>query len=285
LAERKERASGDQEEGEKAEVGRLERPLSEWQEGARAIGRLDFKETLIQGDLRCDFEHIGPVKKDGTRHGPVLAPHAEQNWREAEKQYAWLKEQYRKQGAYGDEDEAHWWASECGRQLAPVRRESRVLRTASIALAASCLLLLALSFWWRECGDSIPLFLAALGATSLLYWERFGRLFVFSWCFGYGVRPWRVVGTIAVVVLAFGFLFAVAHATGHVEAHPTGATRPAFDSPLLNGLYFSAITFATVGYGDVRALGWAASAAMVEGFLGILLNAALVVVIFRKMIR
>ena len=53
----------------------------------------------------------------------------------------------------------------------------------------------------------------------------------------------------------------------------------------LNALYFSVITFATVGYGDVRAVGWAAGLAMVEGLLGIALNAALVVVIFRKLIR
>jgi len=263
----------------------FEQLLSEWQASGRAIHRVNFSGTLVQGDLRCDFEHLKPAKTRAfpmPRYEPVLAPHADGKWHEAEKQYAWLKEQYRKQGRYADEDEAHRWASECGRQQKPVRRDSRDLRTTCITLAAACLVLIALSFWRRECTDSIPLWLAALAAASLLYWERFGRWLVFKWAFGYGVGPWNIVCTIAVVLLAFSVLFGFAHASDMLRATDG---RPPFESSFLMGPYFSVITFATVGYGDVRALGWAASAAMLEGLLGIVLNAALVVVIFRKVVR
>ncbi len=280
LAVRKERAFGKEEGDGEAEVEKLERLLNEWEKSGRAIGRVDFMDTLIQGELRCDFEHISPVKKGAfprTRHDPVLAHHASGKLREAEKQYAWLKEQYRKQGAYGDEDEAHWWASECARRRTPFARNRFWLMIPLLLLAYLCYGILGPEAYL----DALPLFLVAWAGASLLCLPRLGKLVVFRWGFGYGVRPWRVVITILVVVLAFGCLFWRAEAAGLIRS----SDPPAFASPCLKGLYFSAITFATVGYGDVRALGWAASAAMVEGFLGILLNAALVVVIFRKMIR
>ena len=97
---------------------------------------------------------------------------------------------------------------------------------------------------------------------------------------GYGVKPLNVFVTIGAVILVCAGLFCWACYTGRI----TPGSFP-FASSFLNGLYFSVITFATVGYGDVRAVGWAAGLAMVEGLLGIALNAALVVVIFRKLIR
>ncbi len=251
--------------------------LHEWQEAGRAICRVDFRGSLIQGDLRCDFEHISPVRKGGPRHDPVLSAHAYGNWREAEKQYAWLKEQYRKQGAYGDEDEAHWWASECARRRTLPAGNRFWLMIPLLLFAFTCYGILGPEAYL----DALPLFLVAWAGASLLCLPRWGKWLIFRKAFGYGVRPWNIVITILVVVLAFGCLFWRAEAAGLIRS----TDPPAFTSPLLKGLYFSAITFATVGYGDVRALGWAASAAMIEGFLGILLNAALVVVIFRKMIR
>jgi len=261
----------------------LQKLLEEWQASGRAIHRVNFSGTLVQGDLRCDFEHLKPVKTRRfpmPRYEPVLAPHADGNWREAEKQYAWLKEQYRKQGRYADEDNAHWWASECARRRTPLTGNPFWLLIPLVA-AYLCDGILGP----KSCLDALPLLIVALFGSCLLFLPRLGKWLVFRKAFGHGVRPQNILITIGVVVAFFGLVFYIAHLTGDIVPHPGNDTRPAFASQPLNSLYFSVITFATVGYGDVRALGWAASAAMLEGLLGILLNAALVVVIFRKVVR
>jgi len=92
-----------------------------------------------------------------------------------------------------------------------------------------------------------------------------------------------LIATILVVIIVCSVLFWLAYPENLLLK--SDSAKPLFTCQYLNGAYFSVITFATVGYGDVRAIGWAASLAMVEGLLGIVLNAALIVVIFRKLIR
>jgi len=282
-------------------------PLGElatsWCESERAVCSVELRNSLVHGDLLCFFRDLRPArpsKTRGARRRPVLEPHRqavglaparlrleedeptkviqyEAPWEEARRQYAWLKEQYRKQGAYTDEDQAHEWASECAR------------RGTRGSLWHLLWLLPPVAAWLWVDEDAFftlwPLLFAATIGCGLLAAPRIGKLVVFKIVFGYGVKPWNVVATILAVVLAFSLVFAKAHQVGLIKPHPSVDTVPAFASPLANGLYFSVITFATVGYGDVRGTGWAASFAMIEGLLGVVLNAALVIVIFRKMVR
>jgi hypothetical protein len=202
---------------------KLDDLLQEWQDSGRGIHSINFDNTLIQGELRCSFKDIRPLK--GV---PVVKPHQEKNWVQAQRQYSWLKEQYRKQGAYEDEDKAHICAMDCK------------------------------------------------------YKNHKFLGFLYKQILGYGVNPLIVARAIGIVLLLFSFIFCIANYTGHILT----TTEPvAFGNRYFDSLYFSVITFATVGYGDVRAIGWAACFAMLEGLLGIVLNAALVVVIFRKLIR
>jgi len=52
-----------------------------------------------------------------------------------------------------------------------------------------------------------------------------------------------------------------------------------------NCLYFSAVTFATVGYGDLHPVHWARVAGAVEGLLGVFIMAVFTVAFARKIIR
>ncbi len=213
---------------EQKELEDLLNLLNEWKKSKRSIYSVDFGNTLVQGELRCDFEYLNPDKDPNNKKTPVIKPHRRKDWKEAQKQYSWLKEQYRKQGRYTDEDDAHWWASYCDTQ--------------SI--------------------DNIV--------------KRCIKWFLFEFIFGYGVRPWRIVGTIGAILVGCS----VAYYFGKL------AGNPPFDSyHFFNALYFSVITFATVGYGDISATGWAAALAMIEGLAGVILNAALIVTIFRKIVR
>ena len=79
---------------------------------------------------------------------------------------------------------------------------------------------------------------------------------------GFGYRPLRIVGTGLAAILAYGLLY---WATGGVLT--SGASpRPA---EFWECLYFSGITFSTVGYGDFVPAPHMRFAAMTEGALGV----------------
>lgn len=111
------------------------------------------------------------------------------------------------------------------------------------------------------------------------------------WVTGYGMNPYRVVGTAAVVILVSAFLFPL---TGGIE-ETSGETSIIWSlenleaSPgfllfvYLKSIYFSIITFTTLGYGDIRPVGNLARAiAGIESLLGALLTAILVFVLSRR---
>ncbi len=257
--------------------------LREWQESKRGIYSIDFGNTLVLGDLVCDFEDLRPQAGK-----PVIKPHREGKWDEARKQYAWLKEQFRRRSAYKDEDEAHWFASECSRKNAKRSRPLFLLCIAAMLL--TIVLSVAIhapgrSYVTRELGfltDCSALIVCALLAAILVGFPRHGMWLIYRKVFGYGVKPMNMVFTIVAVILVCSVLFCCAYYTGKI----TSDSGPSpFISAFLNGLYFSVITFATVGYGDLSPTGWAAGLAMVEGLLGVALNAILVVLISRKLTR
>jgi hypothetical protein len=132
--------------------------------------------------------------------------------------------------------------------------------------------------------------------------------------FGYGIYTRRILASALLVVV----LFAVFFGTGffglprdqwsvesdfYVPQHFGMSTRPGEFEPddmkqkhirldelpfwrrVGNSLYFSIITFATVGYGDWRPMYWAKSAAAAEGLLGVFIMSVFTVSFARKILR
>jgi len=261
--------------------------LNDWRNSQHDIHSADFENTLVSGELRCPFSLIHPQHSP-----PILVPYRQKNWSAAQRQFAWLKEQYRKQGAYDDEDEAHWWASECNRMQTPTSLFSKDLIKGSslpplrlLLTTLLCLLLAAgtiFSFLKAENPLNItPQMVLLAIATAALLFPRWGYMLIFRDVLGYGVRPWCIITTAFLVILTCGALFAIADSLNLLSYD-----NPAIlQTPWFRGLYVSVITYTTVGYGDITPTGWATGLSMVEGILGVVLNAALVVVIFRKLIR
>lgn len=115
------------------------------------------------------------------------------------------------------------------------------------------------------------------------------------WVMGYGERPWRVVGTSLGVIAGFGLVYPF---VGGMEATDTDTVAfslaESFSLPLRSGggriffenLYFSAVTFTTLGYGDIQpGSDTAKLLASFESFLGALLMALLVAVLTRRTMR
>jgi len=243
----------------------------------RPFERISLQGLVVREKFVAPF-HLFFGKEGGTQPAITGDVGLAGSWQRAANQYRWLKEQYSKEGHCQDEDEAHWWASECARRATTHSR--RGLWCFALVPAVALLSLIT-----GEAVAGAPFTVLALIVASCLAFPRFGKWLVFRKVFGYGVRPLNVLLAIAIVIVVFSALFVAAQATARIRPARAVPGQSAFASAVFNGLYLSVITFATAGYGGVSATGWAASCAMVEGMLGVVLNAALGATTFRKLVR
>ncbi|NHN46249.1 ion transporter [Halostella sp. JP-L12] len=108
----------------------------------------------------------------------------------------------------------------------------------------------------------------------------------------YGASPWRVIAASIALMVLCAVLYPI---TGGIqestaESAITYQLEDPADAPLwalslvfFKSLYFSAVTFATLGYGDMQPIGeWARAIAAVESLVGSLLMALLVFVLTRS---
>jgi hypothetical protein len=118
------------------------------------------------------------------------------------------------------------------------------------------------------------------------------------WVTGYGVSPWRVLGTSLFVIVVSALLYPLTGGIQEVvvEGEATGVTWEINDpeaasryppgwllSVFLKSLYFSVVTFTTLGYGDISPLGtYARAIAGIEALTGTALMAMLVWVLARR---
>ncbi|GEM_PF-2911883 len=91
----------------------------------------------------------------------------------------------------------------------------------------------------------------------------------------YGTSPVRIVASSVGVMFLCALYYWLSGGLDY------GPHRPSFTS----ALYFSAITFATIGYGDVVPLGSARVLAAIEGFWGFFSNSYFLVVLARRLYR
>jgi len=108
--------------------------------------------------------------------------------------------------------------------------------------------------------------------------SRFVRLELVSyWAFaGFGFRPSRIVGAAVIIIFAYGLLY---WASEGVVAFGS-SQRPA---GFWECLYFSGITFSTVGYGDFLPVEHMRFAALTEGALGVFTIGFFVVVLANRL--
>ena len=112
------------------------------------------------------------------------------------------------------------------------------------------------------------------------------------WVMQYGTSPWRVVATSLLLIAVCAGLYPLTGGIREVGTDtaityaiddPTKTPGPVLVRTYLKSLYFSVVTFATLGYGDIQPVGgWARALASVETLLGSLLMALLVFVLTRS---
>lgn len=89
------------------------------------------------------------------------------------------------------------------------------------------------------------------------------------------VKPMRIVGLAAATI----FLFSIAYFYGDLRFGQVKVET------FCEALYFSGLTFTTIGYGDITPMGFARILAVLEGLFGIVLSSALVVSLVRRHIE
>ncbi len=100
----------------------------------------------------------------------------------------------------------------------------------------------------------------------------------------YGESPWRVFGATAVVVLLCALLYPIAGIRTGGTVVSYGTTETVIGT-LFDSLYFSVVTFTTLGYGDVQPIAFSRVVATVETIAGSALLALLVFVFGRRATR
>lgn len=176
-------------------------------------------------------------------------------------QFRVLKENFRNNGQYDDEDSAYLEFKRC---------EARAELEES-----------------KNKG-----FKASLFAYPKYYFQRY----VFDFVGRYATNPLRVLSNMVLTFFIFSFVYFVFSVSdnlskyGHVVAG--GAETLPFNCPDLsafeafgNSLYYSGITFLTIGYGDYFAWGLLKPVAVFEGFSGVFLMSYFTVAFVRKILR
>ncbi len=103
---------------------------------------------------------------------------------------------------------------------------------------------------------------------------RLSRFFVITT--GGFIKPSRIVLWAAVVIFGFAWIY---------WQESTSFREPCSIRSYWDALYFSGLTFTTIGYGDISPVHWMRGLAVLEGLLGIALSGALLVSLTRRYIE
>ena len=104
---------------------------------------------------------------------------------------------------------------------------------------------------------------------------------------GYGEAPLRIIGLSLVIILLCAIIYAFTGLSYNGTIQAVSATQTAQEniSFLWASLYYSVVTFTTLGYGDFTPVGVSRAIAAIEAFTGSFTIALFVVVFVKKMTR
>ncbi len=116
--------------------------------------------------------------------------------------------------------------------------------------------------------------------------QRFFSKFIDLFC-GYGERPVNVIifSLILIFVCAIAYFLLGTTSGGEEMGFSTSQNWTTNVGHFLNSLYYSVVTFTTLGYGDITPVGGSRLVAAIEAFTGSFTLALFVVVFVKKMTR
>jgi hypothetical protein len=179
----------------------------------------------------------------------IILGQTETTIRQKAEQFRILKENFRGTGKYDDEDEAYVMFK---------RFEARSELQESVSG----------NKWARLW--AYPRF-----AFKWLVFDKIGL---------YATSPGRVLLSVVFFWLFFGITYYLVHLTGLGQTM-SSVENPDNLTPFLQSFYHSAITFFTIGYGDVFPMGLSRIISGIEGFMGVFMMSYFTVAFVRKVLR
>lgn len=117
--------------------------------------------------------------------------------------------------------------------------------------------------------------------------DRFTR-WVSKWGFGYLLLPWRILRTMVGLIMLFTLFYVILIAYDCGNLAFSGG-KHVFQDGVLCGvgrcLYFSVVTFSTLGYGDIHPVSWLKPVATIEALTGLVVTAVFAVSWARRLFR
>jgi uncharacterized protein YjbI with pentapeptide repeats len=116
--------------------------------------------------------------------------------------------------------------------------------------------------------------------------QRFFSKLVDIFC-GYGEAPLRIIGISIVLIIccAFIYMFTGLNFAGEIQTLEADLSFEQNSEIFFSSLYYSVVTFTTLGYGDYTPVGISRAVAAFEAFTGSFTIALFVVVFVKKMTR
>jgi len=120
---------------------------------------------------------------------------------------------------------------------------------------------------------------------KIMAWPAFGfKWLVFDKIGLYATSPGRVLISVVIFWLFFGTTYFLVHLSG-IGKTVSGVDASDHLSPFLQSFYHSAVTFFTIGYGDVYPVGLSRIISGMEGFMGVFMMSYFTVAFVRKVLR
>lgn len=211
------------------------------------INRLELTDAQLTGKIFISSRELG-LERGLKQQKDVINIQDNTIHREKRDQFCLLKENFRNLGHYEDEDKAYYWF-----KYHEIRAEKEFEKEDSL---------------WDKIKKTFTY------GFKWLFFERMGK---------YGTSPRNVALSMGVVWLIWTLIY-------FWKFYLIGMKSPNLDSlNILNkfglSMYHSAITFLTIGYGDIYPMGCLKFWSSVEGFFGLFLMSYFTVSFVRKVLR
>lgn len=216
---------------------------------------IDFKKGVSKVDIGTLYiygvRNLGKlfISWEDNNIPKIIGDQKKTSHNQKAEQYRLLKEEFHNLGQYEDEDKAY---------IAFKRSE--------------------LSNSLHEASKAKPL------KKLIGYFSYASEKLIFDWMGLYATSPLRVLFSIFVIYGLYSSIYVVFELTNHGAISCIDSSLPVWEK-LIDSMYFSAVTFLTIGYGECVPTGFFKIIAPLEGWSGVFMMSYFTVAFVRKILR
>lgn len=216
---------------------------------------IDFKKGLTPVEVDTLYlygvRNLGKlfISWEGNDIPKIIGKQAKTSYNQKAEQFRLLKEEFHNLGQYEDEDKAYIEFKR--NELSSILHEARKAK------------------WYKKIAS---------------YFNVGFQKLVFDWMGLYATSPLRVLISIFVLYGMFSMVYVIFEITDHGEISCIASDLSLYNK-VIDSLYFSAVTWLTIGYGECVPTGFFKIVAPMEGWFGVFMMSYFTVAFVRKILR